>query len=283
MTSPTTVADRDVLYTEIGATGHTGQYWRDLWHYRELLYFLAWRDILVRYKQTVAGVAWAWIRPAATMIVATIIFGHVAKLPSGEVPYSLMVFAGLLPWQLFANALSDSGASLIGNANLIAKVYFPRLVIPASSVIVGLVDFLIAGVLFAALILWYGVVPTWRIVVLPWFILLALAAAFGAGLWLAAVTVKYRDFRFVAPFLVQFGFFVTPVAYPTSAIPQEWRAIYSANPLVGIVDGFRWALLGGSPGLSVPAQAAAAVGVAAVLIGGVLYFRRTERSFADVI
>jgi lipopolysaccharide transport system permease protein len=283
VTSQTVAEDREILYTEIAPSGYRGQYWRDLWHYRELFYFLAWRDILVRYRQTVAGVAWAWIRPAATMIVATTIFGHIARLPSADAPYPVMVFAGLLPWQLFANALSDSGGSLIGNANLIAKVYFPRLVIPASSVIVGLVDFLIAGVLFLALMVWYDVPPTWRIVMLPWFILLALAAALGAGLWLAAVTVKYRDFRFVAPFLVQFGFFMTPVAYPSSAVPPEWRLMHAVNPLVGIVDGFRWALLGGTKSLYFPAQVAAAVGVAAVLISGFLYFRRTERSFADVI
>jgi lipopolysaccharide transport system permease protein len=265
------------------ATGHRGQYWRDLWHYRELFYFLAWRDILVRYKQTVAGVAWAWIRPAATMLVATTIFGHVAKLPSGDAPYPIMVFAGLLPWQLFANALSDSGGSLIGNANLIAKVYFPRLVIPASSVIVGLVDFIIAGVLFLAVTLWYGIAPTWRIVALPWFVLLVLAAAFGAGLWLAAVTVRYRDFRFVVPFLVQFGFFLTPVAYSSTAVPPDWRLMHAMNPLVGIVDGFRWALLGGAQSLYLPSQASAAVGVTVILTSGILYFRRTERSFADVI
>jgi lipopolysaccharide transport system permease protein len=276
-------ADRDVLYTEIAPTGHPGQYWRDLWHYRELFYFLAWRDILVRYKQTVAGVAWAWIRPAATMVVATTIFGHVARLPSGGAPYPIMVFAGLLPWQLFANALSDSGGSLIGNANLIAKVYFPRLVIPASSVIVGLVDFLIASALFLAVSLWYGVALTWRIVVLPWFVLLVLAAALGAGLWLSAVTVRYRDFRFVVPFLVQFGFFLTPVAYSSSAVPSDWQLWHAANPLVGVVDGFRWALLGGAQSLSFPSQVSAAVGVAAILISGILYFRRTERSFADVI
>jgi lipopolysaccharide transport system permease protein len=275
-------ADRDVLYTEIAPTGHPGQYWRDLWHYRELFFFLAWRDILVRYKQTVAGVAWAWIRPAATMVVATTIFGHVARLPSGDAPYPIMVFAGVLPWQLFANALSDSGGSLIGNPNLIAKVYFPRLVIPASSVTVGLVDFLIASVLFLAVTLWYGVGLTWRIVVLPWFVLLVLAAALGAGLWLSAVTVRYRDFRFVVPFLVQFGFFLTPVAYSSSAVPLDWRLWHAANPLVGIVDGFRWALLGGES-LYFPSQASAAVGVAAILASGILYFRRTERSFADVI
>jgi lipopolysaccharide transport system permease protein len=275
--------DRDVLYIEIAPTGHRGQYWRDLWHYRELFYFLAWRDILVRYKQTVAGVAWAWIRPAATMVVATTIFGHVARLPSGDAPYPIMVFAGLLPWHLFANALSDSGGSLIGNANLIAKVYFPRLVIPASSIIVGLVDFLIAGVLFLAVTLWYGVALTWRIVMLPWFVLLVLAAALGAGLWLSAVTVRYRDFRFVVPFLVQFGFFLTPVAYNSSAVPLDWRLWHAANPLVGIVDGFRWALLGGAQSLYFPSQVSAVVGVAAMLLSGILYFRRTERSFADVI
>jgi lipopolysaccharide transport system permease protein len=276
-------ADRDVLYTEIAPTGHPGQYWRDLWYYRELFYFLAWRDILVRYKQTVAGIAWAWIRPAATMVVATTIFGHVARLPSGDAPYPIMVFAGLLPWQLFANALSDSGGSLVGNANLIAKVYFPRLVIPASSVIVGLVDFLIASVLFLAVTLWYGVALSWRIVVLPWFVLLVLAAALGAGLWLSAVTIRYRDFRFVVPFLVQFGFFLTPVAYSSSAVPSDWQLWHAANPLVGVVDGFRWALLGGAQSLCFTSQVSAAVGVAAILISGILYFRRTERSFADVI
>lgn len=261
----------------------SGQYWRDLWEYRELFYFLAWRDVVVRYKQTAAGIAWAWLRPVTAMVVATVVFGSIAGLPSGGAPYPVMVFAGMLPWQLFANALSDSGNSLIGNSSLIVKVYFPRIVIPASSVITAFVDFLIASALLVALLAWYGIAPTWRLVALPWFVVLVLVAALGAGLWLAAVTVKYRDFRFVVPFIVQFGFFVTPVAYTSGAVPAEWRAVYALNPLAGIIDGFRWALLGGAEPLHAAAQIATIVETGALLASGLLYFRRSERSFADVI
>lgn len=261
----------------------SSRYWRDLWAYRELFYFLAWRDVLVRYKQTIAGIAWAWLRPVAAVIVSTVVFGRIANLPAEGAPYALMVMVGMLPWQLFANALSDSGSSLLSNANLISKVYFPRMIVPASTVVVALVDFLIAAAIAALMMAWYGVMPTWRIVALPWFIALAVMAALGAGLWLSALTVAYRDFRFIAPFLVQFGFFITPVAYTSTVVPDAWATLYSLNPLVGIVDGFRWALLPGAPPLRLVAQSVSIVSILAVLATGAVYFRRTERTFADVI
>src|SRR5438132_3389148 len=221
-------------------------YWRDLWRYRELFYFLAWRDILVRYKQTVIGIAWAVIRPFLTMVVFTIVFSRIAKLPApGAVPYALLVMAAMLPWQFFSTAMSEASNSLIGNANLISKVYFPRLVIPAGSVITSFVDFLITLGLMAAMLLWYGFLPDWRILTLPLFIALAFASAFGAGLWLCALNVTYRDFRYVIPFIVQFGLYVSPVGFTSDNIPDGWRLLYSVNPMVGVIDGFRWALLRG--------------------------------------
>jgi lipopolysaccharide transport system permease protein len=258
------------------------QYWRDLWRYRELLYFLAWRDILVRYKQTVAGVGWALARPFITMVVFTIVFGKFAKMPSGGVPYPILVFTALLPWQFFANALTESGSSLVSNANLISKVYFPRMVIPASAVITSFVDFLISVVFLGVLMVWYQYVPHWTIVFVPVFTILAFAAAMGAGLWLGALTVKYRDFRIIAPFLVQFGFFISPVGYSSATVPEQWRFLYSMNPLVGIIDGFRWAILGGQQ-LYLPAVMSAIAITALVFWSGVSYFRGTEKTFADVI
>src|SRR6266853_223918 len=221
-------------------------YWRDLWRYRELFYFLAWRDILVRYKQTVIGIAWALVRPFLTMVVFTFVFSKVAKLHApGSLPYPLMVFAAMLPWQFFSTALSESSGSLIGNANLISKIYFPRLIIPAGAVITSFVDFLITLALMAGMMLWYHYLPDWRLLTLPLFMILALRAAFGAGLWLCALNVEYRDFRYIVPFVVQFGLYVSPVGFSSSIVPDKWRLLYSLNPMVGVIDGFRWALLRG--------------------------------------
>lgn len=225
--------------------GHTEQqYWKDLWRYRELFYFLAWRDILVRYKQTAIGMAWVLIRPFLTMVVFTVIFGNLAKLPSEGVPYPILVFACMLPWQFFSTALGECSNSLITNANLISKVYFPRLIVPTSAVIVSFVDFMISGMILLALMAWYNFVPDWRILTLPLFTLIAFAAAMGAGLWLAALNVEYRDFRYVMPFLVQFGLYISPVGFSSTIVPQKWHLLYSLNPMVGVIDGFRWAILG---------------------------------------
>ncbi|HEY9608357.1 ABC transporter permease [Allocoleopsis sp.] len=221
------------------------QYWKDLWRYRELFYFLAWRDILVRYKQTAIGIAWALIRPFLTMIVFTVVFGTLAKLPSEGVPYPILVFAAMLPWQFFANSLSECSNSLISNANLISKVYFPRLIVPTSAVVVSVVDFMISGIILLGLMAWYNFVPSWRILTLPLFILIAFAAALEPGLWLASLNVQYPDFRFIVPFIIQFGLYVSPVGFSSSVVPEKWRFLYSVNPMVGVIDGFRWAILGG--------------------------------------
>lgn len=269
------------LVIEAGRTER--HYWKDLWRYRELLYFLAWRDIMVRYKQTAIGIAWALIRPLLMTIVFVFVFGKLAKLPSDGVPYPIFVFAALLPWQFFANAFTEAGNSLIVNANMISKVYFPRLVVPASAVIVGLVEFPISGVMLAGLMLWYGVAPDWRIVTLPLFLAVAVVAAMGAGLWIAALNVQYRDFRYIIPFVVQFGLYVSPVGFSSAIVPEQWRLLYSLNPMVGVIDGFRWAILGGVNGLYWPGIS---LSLALVLVGtitGVLYFRKMEKSFADVI
>jgi lipopolysaccharide transport system permease protein len=258
------------------------QYWRDLWRYRELFYFLAWRDILVRYKQTVIGVSWAVIRPLLTMLVLTFIFGKLAKMPSGGVPYPILVFCGMLPWQFFATAFAESGNSLVTNAGMISKVYFPRLVVPVSSVITSFVDFLISSVLMAMVMVYYGFMPGPSILLLPCFILLAFATALGAGLWVSALMVRYRDFRYIVPFVVQFGLYISPVGFSSNVVPEEWRLLYSVNPMVGVIDGFRWAILG-EGNLYWPGFAMSVVGVFFVIISGLWYFRRTERTFADVI
>lgn len=259
-------------------------YWRDLWAYRELFAILAWRDVSVRYKQTVFGVAWAVVRPALTVVVFTIIFGHLAKLPTdGAAPYPVMVFAGMLPWFLFSSVLSDASASLIGNSNLISKVYFPRLVIPAATALVAFVDFLINFVMLAVLMAWTGFWPSWQIVFLPAFILLALLASLGPALWITALNVKYRDFRYVIPFLVQFGLYVSPVGFSSAVVPEQWRFWYSLNPVVGVIDGFRWCILGGDSPLYLPGFCASLAIVAFFLWFGIRYFRATERTFADVV
>lgn len=258
-------------------------YWRDLWRYRELFYFLSWRDILVRYKQTELGIAWALIQPLLTMIVFTVVFGVIAKLPAGGAPYPILVFAALLPWQLFAGSITASGNSLVANANLISKVYFPRLIVPSSAIVVSFVDFLVSAVILIGLMGWYQHSPTWRILTLPIFILIVCATALGSGLWLAALTVKYRDFRYIVPFIVQLGLFVSPIGFSSDLIPEKWRLLYSLNPMVGAIDGFRWAILGGDSTLNLVGFSLSLAIVFVVLASGIWYFRRTERTFADVI
>ena len=259
-------------------------YWRDLWRYRELFYFLAWRDILVRYKQTAIGIAWALVRPFLTMLVFTFIFSRVAKLPApGSVPYALLVFAAMLPWQFFSTALSEASNSLIGNSNLISKVYFPRLIVPAGSVITSFVDFLITLGLMAGMMIWYGFLPDWRLLTLPLFIALAFGSAFGAGLWLCALNVRYRDFRYIVPFIVQFGLYLSPVGFSSNIVPERLRLIYACNPMVGVIDGFRWALLRGQSPLAAYALIASILVTLVLCLSGIWYFRRTEKTFADII
>ena len=271
----------DKLIIEAGRTER--HYWADLWRYRELFYFLAWRDILVRYKQTAIGVVWAFMRPLLTMIVFTVIFGKLAKFPSEGAPYAIMVFAAMLPWQFFANSLAEASNSLIGNANLISKVYFPRLIIPTSSVITSFVDFLISALILVGMMVWYRFVPSWRILTLPFFIAIAFAAAMGVGLWLTALNVKYRDFRYIVPFIVQFGLYVSPVGFSSSIVPEKWRLLYSLNPMVGVIDGFRWAILGGESSIYLPGFMLSLGVVVVSLVYGIVYFRRTEKKFADII
>jgi lipopolysaccharide transport system permease protein len=275
------VASSKELVIEAGRTEK--QYWKDLWRYRELFYFLAWRDILVRYKQTAIGITWALIRPFLTMIVFTVVFGQLAKLPDQGVPYPILVFAGMLPWQFFSNALGECSNSLVGNANLISKVYFPRLIVPTSAVIVSFVDFLISGMILLGLMAYYNFVPDWRILTLPVFILISFAASMGVGLWLAALTVQYRDFRFVVPFIIQFGLYISPVGFSSSIVPDQWRLLYSINPIVGVIDGFRWAILRGASSLYLPGFILSLVLVLLSLWSGIWYFRKMERTFADVI
>lgn len=269
------------LIIEAGKTER--HYWKDMWRYRELFYFLAWRDILVRYKQTTIGIAWAWIRPLLTMIVFTIVFGKLAALPSGPVPYPILVLGGILPWQFFSTAFSEAGNSVVANANMISKVYFPRLIVPTSSVIVSLADLFISGVILALVMIWYGQTPDWKIVALPVFVILGFLAALGAGLWVAALTVKYRDFRHITPFIVQLGLYVSPVGFSSAVVPERWRLLYSMNPMVGVIDGFRWTLLNDAAALYWPSLLTSLMVSAALLITGIQYFRTTERTFADVI
>lgn len=259
-------------------------YWKDLWRFRELFYILAWRDIKVRYKQTVIGAAWSIIRPLLTMIIFTIVFNKVAGLPSeGNVPYAILVYAAMLPWQFFANALSESSGSLVGNANLITKVYFPRLIIPASSVIVSLIDFAISFVILIGLCIWYQYIPSWHIVFLPLFIVLVFMVAFGLGLLLTALNVKYRDFRYIIPFIIQFGLYISPVGFSSSIVPEKYQWFYSLNPMVGVIDGFRWCLLDNQVALNQYSLWISILITSLITIAGVQYFRKTEKSFADSI
>ncbi len=259
-------------------------YWADLWRYRELFLILAWRDVAVRYKQTVIGIAWALLQPALTVVVFTILFSRLAKLPAdGTAPYPLMVLAGMLPWQFFASALSASSQSLIGNSALISKVYFPRMIVPVGTVVTALIDFLITCVLLFGMMAYYRFVPGLAVLLSPLFVMIAFLAALGPGLLLTALTVRFRDFRFVVPFLVQFGFFVSPVGFSTAVIPERWRLLYSLNPMVGVIDGFRWALLGGQSRIFPTGLAISLATVVFFLVVGIWYFRRTERTFADII
>ena len=258
-------------------------YWRDLWRYRELFQVLAWRDCAVRYKQTVIGIAWAVIRPVLTVVIFTVIFGRLAKLPSDGVPYPLMVFAGMLPWTFFSTALADASNSLISNTNLVTKVYFPRLIVPTATIVAAFVDFLIGLVILAGMMVWYQRMPDWHVAFLPAFILLAFLASLGPGLWITAVNVRYRDFRYVIPFMVQFGLYASPVGFSSSVVPDKWRLLYSLNPMVGVIDGFRWCLLGGGNGLYWPGFGLSIAVVAMFLWLGIWQFRKFEKTFADLI
>jgi lipopolysaccharide transport system permease protein len=258
-------------------------YWLDLWRYRELLYILAWRDISVRYKQTAIGVIWAVLRPLIAMVIFTVVFGRIAKMPSNGIPYPILVFAAMLPWQFFSNSLAEASQSLVVNANLISKVYFPRLIIPAGAVITSLVDLFISAALLGILMMWFHFASDWRLLTLPFFTLLAFLAALGPGLFLTALNVKYRDFRYVIPFIVQFGLFISPVGFSSNVIPEKWRLVYSLNPIVGVIDGYRWAICRGKSELYIPGFALSVAIVILLLCCGIWYFRRTEKSFADVI
>ena len=256
-------------------------YWLDLWRYRELFQVLAWRDVAIRYKQTAIGVAWAVIRPALTVLIFTVVFGRIAKLPSAGAPYPLLVFAGLLPWTFFSSALSDASGSLVSNANLISKVYFPRLIVPAATVVAASVDFIISLAVMAAVMAWYRFAPDWRIIFLPGFALMAVLASLGPGLWITALNVRYRDFRYVIPFMVQLGLYISPVGFSSGVIPEKWRLLYALNPMVGVIDGFRWCLLGAP--IDWLGVGVSAFVIAAALWLGVRQFRRLEKSFADLI
>ena len=259
-------------------------YWRDLWRYRELFYVLAWRDVAVRYKQTVIGAAWALLRPFLTMIVFSVIFGQVAKLPTeGNAPYPLMVFTGMLPWTFFSTGLSDASNSLIGSANLISKVYFPRLIVPSATLVVALVDFMISFGLLIGMLMWYQYKPNWHIGVLPVFVLFAFLTSIGPALWISSLNVRYRDFRYVIPFIVQFGLYISPVGFSSHIVPEQWRFVYSLNPIVGVIDGFRWCILGGQNNLYLQGIGASLAVAVFFLWFGVRRFRATEKSFADLI
>lgn len=270
------------LIIEAGKT--EGHYWRDLWRYRELFFVLAWRDIAVRYKQTVIGILWALIRPFLTMVVFTVIFGRLAKFPSdGSSPYPLMVFAGMLPWTFFSTALSEAANSLINNSNLISKVYFPRLIVPAAAVVTSFADFLISFLVLVGMMVWYRFLPDWHIVLLPVFIVIAFLASLGPGLWITALNVKFRDFRYIIPFIVQFGLYISPVGFSSSIVPEKWRLLYSMNPMVGVIDGFRWCILGGDSPIYLPGFILSIGIVVFFLWLGITQFRKMEKSFADLI
>ncbi len=271
-----------VLIIEPGRTEKN--YWADLWRYRELFLILAWRDISVRYKQTIIGILWAILRPFLTMVVFTVIFGRIAKLPSdGSAPYALMVFAAMLPWYLFSNALTEASNSLISNANLIGKVYFPRLIIPAATLVTAFIDFLISFTILLGMMAYYQFAPSWNILLLPVFILLAVLASLGPGFWITALNVKYRDFRYIIPFVAQFGLYVSPVGFSSKVVPEKWRLLYSLNPMVGVIDGFRWCILGGDSPIYLPGFLLSLAIIAFFLYLGVTRFRKMEKTFADLI
>ncbi len=267
----------------IEAGGIDRHYWRDLWRYRELLVFLTWRDLLIRYKQTILGLAWSWLKPLITMFVFTVVFGKLANLPSGDVPYPIMVFAGLLPWLFFSNTVAETSNSLVANAHLISKVYFPRLIIPFASIAVGIVDMLISSVLLVALMAWFGHWPNWQVITLPFFLLMAAMTSAGVGLWLAALNVKYRDIRYIVPFALQLGMYISPVGFSSAVIPEKWQLIFFLNPMSSVIEGFRWALLGGGSQLYVYGLLWSLTFSIFLLLTGVIYFRKTEKTFADVI
>ena len=272
------------LHLILEAGGADRQYWPDLWRYRELFFILAWRDVAVRYKQTVIGAAWAFVRPFLTMVVFTVLFGSLAKLATtGGAPYAIVVLGGLLPWTLFSAVLADASSSVISNGNLISKVYFPRMIVPLATVVVGLIDFAVSLSILAGVMIWYGVMPGWQILLLPVFVLLALLTAIGPALWAAALIVKYRDFRFIIPFALQFGLYVSPVGFASSVVPERWRLLYSLNPMVGVIDGFRWSIIGGESPIYLPGFALSMAVVVLFLWWGIHTFRRTERGFADMI
>jgi lipopolysaccharide transport system permease protein len=280
-----TAADRPLATHVVLEAGRADrQYWQDLWRYRELLLILAWRDVAVRYRQTAVGIAWAFIRPFLTMVVFTVVFGHIAKVKADTtMPYALVVIGGLLPWTLFSSVLGEASSSVISNANLISKVYFPRLIVPLATVLVALIDFAISLAILAGMMLWYGVLPGWQILLLPAFVALALLASLGPAIWAAAIVVKYRDFRFVVPFVLQFGLYVSPVGFPSAVVPERWRLLYNLNPMVGIIDGFRWCIAGGDSPIYWPGFIVSLGVVAFFLWLGIGTFRRIERGFADII
>lgn len=269
--------------TVIGSTSSTLTYWHDCWKFRELLVILVWRDLLVRYKQTIFGITWAIMRPFFTMVVFTVIFGRIANLPSGNVPYPLLVFAGMLPWYFFATTFADAGNSIVGNAQMVSKVYFPRIIVPLSTILVGLADFGFSFLVLIGLAFWYQYVPGWQIVFLPLLILLMCAFTFAAGIWIAALNVRYRDFRYLVPFVVQLGTYVSPVGFSSSVVPEPWQWLYSINPMVGIIDGFRWCLLGGAAPFNAQALLMSVFFTLLLLVPGIWFFRRSENRFADVI
>jgi lipopolysaccharide transport system permease protein len=272
----------DVIIVEAGRPER--HYWQDLWRYRELFRVLAWRDLSVRYKQTAIGVAWALIRPLLTMVVFTIVFGRIAKLPTdGNAPYALMVYAGILPWSFFSTGLSEASNSLVNNEKLISKVYFPRLIVPVATLVVAFVDFLISFCILFLLMAWYGFFPDWRMLLLPLFAVLVFLTSVGPALWITSLNVKYRDFRYVIPFIVQFGLYVSPVGFSSSVVPAQWRLLYALNPIVGVIDGFRWCILGGQSELYWPGLAASIAVTAFFLWFGIRQFRKSEKSFADLI
>lgn len=283
MTNSSSIKTQEsVLIIEPGRTEKN--YWADLWRYRELFLILAWRDISVRYKQTIIGILWAILRPFFTMVVFTVIFGRIAKLPSdGSAPYALMVFAAMLPWHLFSNALSESSNSLINNTNLIGKIYFPRMIIPAATLVDTSVDFLISFIILIGMMIYYQFAPGWHILLLPSFIILALLASFGPGLLITALNVKYRDFRYVIPFIVQLGLYVSPVGFSSKVVPKQWRLLYSLNPMVGVIDGFLWCILGGDSPIYIPGFILSLAIIAFFLWLGVSRFRKMEKIFADLI
>jgi len=273
--------DNNIIVIEAGKTEK--HYWLDLWRYRELFYFLSWREILVRYKQTVIGIAWSVIRPVLTVIVFTVVFGRLAKLPSGDVPYPILVSIAILPWQFFSVSLADASNSLIANSNMIGKIYFPRIIMPSSSIIVAFIDFLISFVILGVLMAWYRFVPSWKIVFVPLFLLLAIILSLGVGFLFSAANVKYRDFRYIVPFIVQFGLYISPVGFSSDIVPERFRFLYSINPMVGVIDGFRWSIIGKGIDFYMSGFLLSIALTFSIFFLGLFYFRKTEQTFADKI